>query len=351
MRGIATSLPARGVPALSPPSIKASGSQSRSGQSWIRQAGDARGASPVFSLASSAVWTLSALVLGAASRRGSSTRRLRPRRRSGPPDTQEQRLRELEESFMGSEVDEEDSADPLRLETVAPGSPRFADVQRLPRFLFLPRPGYRTFAANVAGDNGFDPLGLCKDVPTFVNYREAELKHGRLAMLAALAWPLVELYDEELVDDGLPDLLAATGGRVLPQLTGAPEDQFVEIFATIVLLIGGIFELVSTKGVEPGDRGFDPLGVKGFTAPAFLQGQLTENRPWMGEAEVQHSRLAMLAILYFYLDELFTGNPVLEDTESIIHRLDANIFRLQYWTLQPEILDISEIIGTQNTVL
>ena len=34
------------------------------------------------------------------------------------------------------------------------------DAKRsLPRFLFLREPGYRTFAANVAGDLGFDPLG------------------------------------------------------------------------------------------------------------------------------------------------------------------------------------------------
>ena len=37
--------------------------------------------------------------------------------------------------------------------------------------------------------------------------RESELKHGRLAMLAAMGWPLAELFN--------PLALRATGGRAL----------------------------------------------------------------------------------------------------------------------------------------
>ena len=58
-----------------------------------------------------------------------------------------------------------------------------------------------------AGDFGFDPLGWA-EVGWGLNegetqeerddrlyaYREAELKHGRLAMLAAAGWPIAELY-------------------------------------------------------------------------------------------------------------------------------------------------------------
>merc|ERR1712146_606263 len=50
-------------------------------------------------------------------------------------------------------------------------------------------------AVKIAGDFGFDPLGLGKDEATIMNYRAAEIKHARLAMLAAAGWPIAELYD------------------------------------------------------------------------------------------------------------------------------------------------------------
>lgn len=42
--------------------------------------------------------------------------------------------------------------------------------------------GYR--CCSLPGDFGFDPLGLGKDPAAIKWYREAELIHGRLAMLA-----------------------------------------------------------------------------------------------------------------------------------------------------------------------
>merc|ERR1719353_2294271 len=43
----------------------------------------------------------------------------------------------------------------------------------------------------LAGDWGFDPLQL-GDPEKLSFYREAEIKHARLAMLAAAGWPLAE---------------------------------------------------------------------------------------------------------------------------------------------------------------
>merc|ERR1719163_668850 len=55
------------------------------------------------------------------------------------------------------------------------------------------------FAAKGLGDYGFDPLGLGND-NRVVPFRHAELKHGRLAMLAAVAWPIQEIFHPALVD-------------------------------------------------------------------------------------------------------------------------------------------------------
>jgi hypothetical protein len=50
----------------------------------------------------------------------------------------------------------------------------------------------------VAQDVGFDPLQLADDSKTLAWYREAELKHARLAMLAALGWPVAEKLNAPL---------------------------------------------------------------------------------------------------------------------------------------------------------
>merc|ERR1712228_573992 len=79
----------------------------------------------------------------------------------------------------------------------------------------------------LAGDAGFDPSGFAKTEDDLMNYREAEVKHARLAMLAAAGWPLSELFDKKiaaalgmhpLLDGGdrVPSLLHGGLGKVSP---------------------------------------------------------------------------------------------------------------------------------------
>jgi len=54
---------------------------------------------------------------------------------------------------------------------------------------FAQRP--KLLDGSLPGDVGFDPFGFGgADKVSLLNMREAELKHGRLAMLAAVGWPL-----------------------------------------------------------------------------------------------------------------------------------------------------------------
>ena len=48
------------------------------------------------------------------------------------------------------------------------------------------------------GDRGFDPFNFSSDATALQWYRTAEIKHARLAMLAAVGWPLAELFDKPL---------------------------------------------------------------------------------------------------------------------------------------------------------
>jgi hypothetical protein len=48
---------------------------------------------------------------------------------------------------------------------------------------FLRRPKFLT--GRFAGDVGFDPLGFASSMEQLVYYREAEVKHARIAMLVS----------------------------------------------------------------------------------------------------------------------------------------------------------------------
>ena len=72
----------------------------------------------------------------------------------------------------------------------------------------------------MVGNKGFDPLNCATSEAVLNNYREAELKHGRLAMLAAAGWPVSELVQPWLSAAlRAPDLLA-TGEKAPSLLNG-----------------------------------------------------------------------------------------------------------------------------------
>jgi hypothetical protein len=47
---------------------------------------------------------------------------------------------------------------------------------------------------SLAADAGFDPLGLADSKKTLYWMREAEVKHARLAMLAAVGWYVPDMF-------------------------------------------------------------------------------------------------------------------------------------------------------------
>ena len=71
---------------------------------------------------------------------------------------------------------------------------------------FLPRP--KLLDGSMPGDVGFDPLGFATGKNELLNYREAEIKHSRLAMLAAAGWLLSEVFEKQILPMfGVPSLL------------------------------------------------------------------------------------------------------------------------------------------------
>lgn len=178
---------------------------------------------------------------------------------------------------------------------------------------FLGAPAYRNFIANVPGDSGFDPLGFAKDMDTFKSMQEAEIKHARLAMLAAVGWPIAELDERGFAAAwGLRDDLAKGGFAPSVLNGGLWDDAPIGLSLGIFFLIAAIIDLSKLPGTPPGFYGFDPLNLKGFTPP--MAGMLPKGRQWMGEAELKNGRLAMLAITAYAFQEFVSKVPVVQET-------------------------------------
>lgn len=196
---------------------------------------------------------------------------------------------------------------------------------------FLRRPLHLT--GEYAGDVGFDPLNLASSPERLLYHREAEIKHGRLAMLAAAGWPISEVYDVQItnwIDNDFgwelhPALLSDGTDRVPSTLNGGM-DNISPYFWGFCL---GLTAAIDIKGIQnsrfadevkgyiPGDYGFDPLGLY----PSNVDG-----RKRMELAEIKHGRLGMIAITAFAFQEYVSGLGVIDETPVFFRPL----FQLEY---------------------
>ena len=191
----------------------------------------------------------------------------------------------------------------------------------------------------VAGDFGFDPLDFAGRAPPFGfgdadqirrvrAFRNAEIKHGRLAMLAVVGWPLSELFDGRIAQRfGLSSELVnpdAAGIGLAPSTLNGGLAAVSPAYWAVVLAAAAGVELLGLAieaeaeraGVvtAPGDFGFDPLGLYPQAGPFGPGLSLEERRCVMREQELTHGRTAMLAIFGFVAQEKLTGVPVVEET-------------------------------------
>ena len=158
----------------------------------------------------------------------------------------------------------------------------------------------------------FDPLGLStgKDAATLKQWREAEIKHGRVCMLAAVGLLTQEILKSPIGIDG-PAI------RHL-DLLDEKFPEFGEMFILLCAFIEG-WSIVNkweprevTRSLkraarlrddsEPGDLGWDPLGwyPSNPTEQAIIKTK-----------ELQNGRLAMLAVAGIAAQELLDGKEVL----------------------------------------
>ncbi|KAG8464228.1 hypothetical protein KFE25_003291 [Diacronema lutheri] len=178
---------------------------------------------------------------------------------------------------------------------------------------FAPKPA--KLDGTLLGDIGFDPLGLSNlwDIKWL---RAAEIKHGRVGMLAATGFLVQEGY--RLPGPASNPELFATAKTPLEALSTAPPLGLAQIVALIFLI-----ELVTSSSLlitdsfyedspnlkapagsgSPGDLGWDPLGLSagGLNLDYAI-------------AELKHGRLAMLGAAGMLAGSLVSGKSISEQT-------------------------------------
>jgi len=160
----------------------------------------------------------------------------------------------------------------------------------------------------------FDPLGFADgaDLTQMKTYREAETTHGRVAMLAFIGLLVTEapfsfhpLFNTASRDIGpairhLDEVRVSTPFffEILAVVIGAAEfGRSIRGWETP----GNDENQVLKEDYYPGDIGFDPLGLKPDNFEDFSI---------MSTKELQHGRLAMLAVAGIVAQELVNGKEV-----------------------------------------
>merc|ERR1712048_202457 len=166
-------------------------------------------------------------------------------------------------------------------------------------------------AANMSGVTGplgfFDPAGFSADIPEgkLLFYREVELKHGRLCMLASLGILVAEKFHPLF------------GGNIDTPAAFAFQETPLEQLWYVVLGVLFSTEIASIESFQPiqeggalwemrtdraaGDFGFDPLGLKPDEEEEFKELQTKE---------LNNGRLAMFATAGMIAQELVTGKTL-----------------------------------------
>nr|6L4T_6 Chain 6, Fucoxanthin chlorophyll a/c-binding protein Lhcr12 [Chaetoceros gracilis]6L4U_6 Chain 6, Fucoxanthin chlorophyll a/c-binding protein Lhcr12 [Chaetoceros gracilis]BBO94012.1 fucoxanthin chlorophyll a/c protein 6 [Chaetoceros gracilis] len=163
---------------------------------------------------------------------------------------------------------------------------------------FLP---YPENLAGYVGDAGFDPFRFSDFAPMDF-LREAEIKHGRICMLAWLGFVAVDLGARIYpLPEAYEGLTAVTAHDALVQ-QGAMSQIFLwcSVFEAIST-VSVIQMLYEESGREPGYFGFDPLG--------FLNGKSEAEVNEMKLKEIKNGRLAMLAFSGVVTQAVLTQGP------------------------------------------
>ena len=154
-------------------------------------------------------------------------------------------------------------------------------------------------------EEGFDPFNLSPGASydQVRTWREAELAHGRVGMLASAGFIVQEKFHPLFSGDGGPAIdqipqLPVWLWAVMAGGIGAAEFARINIGWAEVDGAKGKAESALKADYYPGDLSFDPLGLKPEDPEEFRL---------MQEKELAHCRLAMIAAAGFLAQEAVSG--------------------------------------------
>jgi len=157
----------------------------------------------------------------------------------------------------------------------------------------------------------FDPLGFTKDkeLGEVKRLREAEVLHGRVAMMATLGYLIGE--STPTITYGM-DVHHTIANNQIPEVPGTVMFPFFLAInlseawrASVGWVEPGMGDLFSLReNYYPGDIKFDPLGLKPSDADGFAK---------MQAKELSNGRLAMLAAAGMCVQEQVNGQGILEN--------------------------------------
>jgi len=157
----------------------------------------------------------------------------------------------------------------------------------------------------------FDPVGFTKDMELtgVKRFREAEVMHGRVAMMASIGYIIGE--STPTIAYGM-DVHHTIANNQIPEIPGTVLFPFflaINIAEALRANIGwnepGLAPLFTLRdSYYPGDINFDPLGLKPSDGKDFAN---------MQSKELSHGRLAMLAAAGMCVQELVNGKGILEN--------------------------------------
>jgi len=181
-------------------------------------------------------------------------------------------------------------ADAESAEPAAPAEPAYVASTALPFLEYPPN------LAGYVGDVGFDPFRFSDFVP--VDFlREAEIKHGRICMLAVTGFAAVDAG--WCLSPAYEGLTSVTAHDALVE-QGAMGQIFLWIGIAETISTIAVVEMLNGSGRLPGDFGLDAGLLKGKNA-AYVEK--------MKLKEITHCRLAMLAFSGMVTQAVLTQGP------------------------------------------
>merc|ERR1712228_8622 len=161
------------------------------------------------------------------------------------------------------------------------------------------------------GDVGFDPLGLSSAGDERLSFmRRAELKHARIAMLAAVGWPIAELFHTKLAYAYDVRPLLMYGDRVPSVLNGGLLHAIGPVWPMMLaaLTVASVVEV------------FDEYYRQETSMDSYdYAKKVGENDRYLALAEIKNGRLAMMAVAAYAFQEAFSGIGIVPQILSWTH--------------------------------